>query len=439
MGEIAMQAYRLGVAAVLVVGWAAAARGDDAGSTTFERHVRPIFKAYCLDCHGGGAELKGKLDLRLARTARRGGKGARRWSPASPRRASCWTASARARCRPGRRRSRRPRSPSSSAGSPRGPGRSATSPRACRRASTSLPRSARSGRSSRSAESSRRRSGRTSPLACGRPSTPSSWRSCAAHGSTFAPEADRLTLLRRAAFDLTGLPPTSDLVEAFLDDRRPDAYERAIDRLLDSPHYGERWARHWLDVAGYADSDGNGNDDTPRAYAYKYRDYVIRSFNADKPLDRFIVEQLAGDELVPRPWSNLKPEQTELLAATGFLRMAADGTSTGAPDQALASNQVVADTLKIVGSSLLGLTVGWRSATTIGMTRSRSPITTGSAPSSSRRSTRTTGDGRRSGWSRSTPTPIAQGGGGRGRGREAREGRSSPRSTSTWPRHSRRS
>src|SRR6185312_16032114 len=140
-------------------------------------------------------------------------------------------------------------------------------------------------------------------------------------------------------------------------DRRPDAYERAIDRLLDSPHYGERWARHWLDVAGYADSEGDGTQDTPRAYAYKYRDYVIRSFNADKPFDQFVVEQLAGDELVPRPWSNLPPEQIEKLVATGFLRTAADPTASGG-DVALNANQVVADTLKIVGSSLLGLTVG---------------------------------------------------------------------------------
>src|SRR5206468_4190537 len=102
-----------------------------------------------------------------------------------------------------------------------------------------------------------------------------------------------------------------------------------IDRLLASPHYGERWARHWLDVAGYADSDGNGSDDTPRPYAYKYRDYVIRSFNADKPLDQFIIEQLAGDELVPTPWKNLTPEQIEKLTGTGFLRMAPDGASGG--------------------------------------------------------------------------------------------------------------
>ena len=79
-----------------------------------------------------------------------------------------------------------------------------------------------------------------------------------------------------------------------------------IDRLLASPRYGERWGRHWLDVAGYADSEGNGSEDTPRPYAYKYRDYVIRALNADKPLDQFVTEQLAGDELVPQPWSNLE-------------------------------------------------------------------------------------------------------------------------------------
>ena len=177
-------------------------------------------------------------------------------------------------------------------------------------------------------------------------------------GLSLAPEADKRTLIRRAAFDLTGLPPSQDAIDAFLADSTDGAYERMLDRLMASPRYGERWARHWLDVAGYADSDGNGNEDSPRPYSYKYRDYVVRSINADKPLDRFIVEQLAGDELVPRPWSELSPEKAELLAATGFLRTAADGTSTGAADEPLAANQVVADTLKIVGSTLLGLTVG---------------------------------------------------------------------------------
>ncbi|MFN3652711.1 MAG: PSD1 and planctomycete cytochrome C domain-containing protein [Armatimonadota bacterium] len=174
-----------------------------------------------------------------------------------------------------------------------------------------------------------------------------------AKGLSFAPDADRRTLIRRATLDLTGLAPTPAEVDAFVGDARPDAYERLIDRLLASPQYGERWGRHWLDVAGYADSEGDGSADSPRPYAYKYRDYVIRSLNADKPFDQFLTEQLAGDELVPRPWTNLKPDQIEKLTATGFLRTAAH--VGGDPASA---NQVVGDTLKIVSSSLLGLSVG---------------------------------------------------------------------------------
>lgn len=109
------------------------------------------------------------------------------------------------------------------------------------------------------------------------------------------------TLIRRVYFDLLGLPPSVDEVNQFLADEAPDAYERLLDRLLASPHYGERWGRHWLDIAGYADSEGYTDDDTPRDWAYFYRDYVIASFNEDKPFDEFILEQLAGDELVPPP------------------------------------------------------------------------------------------------------------------------------------------
>ena len=109
-------------------------------------------------------------------------------------------------------------------------------------------------------------------------------------------------------------------MQAFLADTAPDAYERLIDRLLESPHYGERWGRHWLDVAGYADSDGYSDADPPRAHAYKYRDYVIGSFNSDKPFDRFITEQLAGDELARATRDNpqsalLTPHTRELLIA----------------------------------------------------------------------------------------------------------------------------
>lgn len=127
-----------------------------------------------------------------------------------------------------------------------------------------------------------------------------------------AKKADKRTLIRRATYDLTGLPPTADEVEAFLMDTDGNAFEKVIDRLLASPHYGEQWARHWLDVTRYADSDGFSND-YARPNAWRYRDYVIRAFNEDKPYDEFIREQIAGDEIAP--------EDPESLIAAGFLRM----------------------------------------------------------------------------------------------------------------------
>jgi mono/diheme cytochrome c family protein len=131
-------------------------------------------------------------------------------------------------------------------------------------------------------------------------------------GLASAGRADKRTLIRRATFDLTGLPPTPEEIDAFLADDAPDAFEKLIDRLLTSPRYGEQQARHWLDVARYADSNGFSND-FERPHAWRYRDYVVRSFNADKPYDRFVLEQLAGDELAPG--------DPEMLIAVGFLRM----------------------------------------------------------------------------------------------------------------------
>jgi hypothetical protein len=132
-----------------------------------------------------------------------------------------------------------------------------------------------------------------------------------AEGLTPAPEADRRTLIRRAAYDLTGLPPDPQAVEAFRADMAPDAYERLVDRLLASPRYGERWGRHWLDLVRYAESDGHGGD-RYRPEAWRYRDYVVAAFNEDKPYDRFIIEQLAGDEVAPGDFA--------AITATGFLR-----------------------------------------------------------------------------------------------------------------------
>ncbi|OYW18474.1 MAG: hypothetical protein B7Z55_10555, partial [Planctomycetales bacterium 12-60-4] len=164
-------------------------------------------------------------------------------------------------------------------------------------------------------------------------------------------EADRPTLIRRLSFDLLGLPPSLEDVDRFLADARPDAYEHLVDHFLSSPAYGERWARHWLDVAGYADSDGYSSKDLERKWAWKYRDYVIRAFNEDKPWNEFLVEQLAGDELISPPYENLAPDQAEKLIATGFLRMGPDGTGAGDGDQNVARNEVMAETIKIVSTS----------------------------------------------------------------------------------------
>lgn len=171
-----------------------------------------------------------------------------------------------------------------------------------------------------------------------------------------AEQASRPTLIRRAHFDLLGLPPSPEAMNQWQNDPHPEWYPNMLDELMASPHYGERWGRHWLDVAGYSDSEGYTNNDTVRPWAWKYRDWVVQAFNRDQPFDQFIIEQLAGDELLGSLQGDLTAEQIERLTATGFLRMAADGTGSGA-NTPEARNQVITDTLKIVGTSLLGLSI----------------------------------------------------------------------------------
>jgi Protein of unknown function (DUF1549)/Protein of unknown function (DUF1553)/Planctomycete cytochrome C len=179
-----------------------------------------------------------------------------------------------------------------------------------------------------------------------------------AAGLTMSPEADRTTLIRRASFDLTGLPPEPDDVRAFLQDDDPQAYEQIIERLLASPHYGERWGRYWLDLAGYADSEGKREQDLPRPHAWRYRDYVIRSFNDDKPYDRFLTEQLAGDELADYDQAvEITPEICDNLVATGFLRMAPDASWANITGYVPDRLEVIADEIDILGSAVLGLTI----------------------------------------------------------------------------------
>ena len=164
-------------------------------------------------------------------------------------------------------------------------------------------------------------------------------------GMKLSPPADRRTLIRRAYYDLIGLPPSPEEVQAFLDDTSPDAFARIVDRLLASPRYGERWGRHWLDVARYSDTKGEikRQRDTPvYPFAWTYRDYVINAFNQDKPFDRFILEQIAADKL-PAGKDN------SMLAALGFLTLGERFQNN--------ENDIINDRIDVVTKGFLGLTV----------------------------------------------------------------------------------
>ena len=318
----------------------------------FESHVRPIFREYCFDCHGANAEVQADLDLRLVRFLLRGGESGPAIQVGHPESSHLLRLVQSGEMPPGEARvppekiailqqwiaagapTLRPEPESIGPGVPLSQeDRSYWAYQPIRRPPTATPIT------------------RSDPghhnvidgqLATAMPA-----------GLTFAPEADRLTLIKRAYFDLIGLPPNPDEIAHWQSMARPTWFDEMLDLLLSSHHYGERWARHWLDVAGYADSDGYNADDVDRPWAWKYRDYVIRSLNADKPLDQFVIEQLAGDELAGPRQGDWTANQIELLTATGFLRTSADGTGSG-DDTLEARNKVVSDSLKIVGTALLG-------------------------------------------------------------------------------------
>lgn len=342
-----------------------AATGSAPGKTSvdsslhFETHVRPILKAHCWQCHGEEEKPEGGLDLRLVRLMSKGGESGPAISPGQPDASLVWKRVAADEMPPGKKKlSSHERS-------------------ILREWLAQGAKTARAEPETVPTESPWTDEERMhwSFQIVKRPDVPVVSRAelvaspidafllkrleAGDNGTslTFSPQADRLTLLRRVHFDLLGLPPSSDLVERWLADSSPDSWERLIDELLNSPRYGERWGRHWLDIAGYADSDGYNETDPVRPWSFKYRDYVVSAFNGDKPFDRFVVEQLAGDELLVPPYQNLTPEQIECLIATGFLRMGPDGTSGGS-DQNVARNEVVAETIKITSTALLGISVG---------------------------------------------------------------------------------
>ncbi|HVX63307.1 MAG TPA: PSD1 and planctomycete cytochrome C domain-containing protein, partial [Pirellulales bacterium] len=337
------------------------AAGDNAtagaapAEPSFEKDVRPILKAHCFYCHGEGEQTEGNLDLRLRRLIAQGGDSGTALLEGKPDESLIYQRIKSGEMPPGDKKMSAAEAEKIRVWIAAGAKTARPEPEQIT-ADTIMPEEREfwcfqpvvrtDPPTVRQAERVR------TPIDAFIASR------LEANGMTFSPEADKQTLIRRTTFDLLGLPPTPEEIAAFVADGSPDAYEKLIDRLLDSPRYGERWGRHWLDLAGYADSDGYTPQDPVRKYAYKYRDYVIQAFNEDKPFDAFIQEQLAGDEMLQPPYKELQPEQIEKLVATGFLRMAPDGTGTGGVDQNEARNQVMAETLKIVSTSLMGLTVG---------------------------------------------------------------------------------
>ncbi|MFI4875123.1 MAG: PSD1 and planctomycete cytochrome C domain-containing protein, partial [Blastopirellula sp. JB062] len=175
------------------------------------------------------------------------------------------------------------------------------------------------------------------------------WEKLQAQGIEPNQQADRRTLIRRASFDLIGLPPTPEEVAAFVADKDPNAYEKLIDRLLASPHYGERWARHWMDVARFAESFGY-EQDTDRPHAYHYRDFLIRAFNEDLPFDKFVAWQLAGDEIAPK--------NALAQMATGFVGAGAFPTQLTEAEFEQARYDELDDIVATTGTAFLGLTIG---------------------------------------------------------------------------------
>ncbi|HEY2838369.1 MAG TPA: PSD1 and planctomycete cytochrome C domain-containing protein [Pirellulales bacterium] len=327
--------------------------GDD---VHFETDVRPILKAHCWRCHGEEEELKGKLDARTARLLLVGGDSGPALVAGDHAKSLLYERVVAGEMPPDAKKLTQPQIDTLARWIDKGAKTLREEPATLAAGDTFTVEER----------------GHWSFQPIKRPPAPNVQNAQAVRtpidaflvarleskGQSFGPPADRATLIRRLTYDLTGLPPTPLAVERFLADAAPDAYDRLVDTLLAAPEFGEHWARHWLDVIGYADSNGYTEHDSERKWAYKYRDYVIRSLNEDKPWDRFLVEQLAGDELLTPPYVNLTPQQADLLIATGMLRMGPDGTGDGAADPNLARNEVMADTIKIVSTSVLGLTVG---------------------------------------------------------------------------------
>jgi hypothetical protein len=327
------------------------ASAEEAPALTYEKDVRPILKQHCFHCHGEEPEPKGKLDLRTVKVMLKGGDSGAAIAPGAPSDSLLW---------------KRVEADEMPEGHKKVPANQKATLKAWLEQGAKTARPEPDNPSdARFTEEELSHWAWQIPVKAPVPTTPENFANpidaflltkLRSQGiENFSTTADRRTLIRRASFDLTGLPPTPQEVEDFVSDAAPQAYEKLLERLLHSPRYGERWARHWLDVAGYAETD-DPSADTIRPHAWRYRDYVIASFNAHKPYDQFLREQLAGDELTPKPYKLDDSQVLDSLVATGFLQMAPDATQTA---NALTDrNDAVAEMIKIVSSATLGLTVG---------------------------------------------------------------------------------
>ena len=352
------------VTTFLAAGFCLAAAGSVvAAPLTFEKDIRPILKTHCFHCHGEAGETEGDLDVRLRRFLEKGGKSGPSIVPGDAAKSHLIEQLTNGEMPKGK-----PRLPEKDiatitawidAGAP-----------------TARPEPETLGDEYVFTEEDRNW---WSFQPIDRPPVPVVKdlvsknpidaflaAKMAEQELTFSAQAGAPTLIRRLSFDLTGIPPTPERIDAFIAAFAKDAdaaYRALVDELLATPAYGERWGRHWLDVAGYADSDGYTEKDVERKHAWRYRDYVVEAFNDDKPFDQFVREQLAGDEIVAEEKlhvdvadEKLRKRHRDLLVATGFLRMAPDGTM--AKNDLAARNQCIADTIKIVSSSLYGMTIG---------------------------------------------------------------------------------
>jgi hypothetical protein len=336
------------VLAVLLTGSAWAAAPPSAGVEFFEKRVRPVLVEHCYGCHSGQAKVvRGGFRLDSRHALRTGGKSGPAVVPGKPDaslliRAVRYTDSTRRMPPKGKLPAAvvadLERWVAMGAPDPRDPTRGPSPGRGDHRHWSFRPVRAVTPPAVRDAGWART------------PVDRFILAKLEAKGLVPSAAADRAVLVRRLTFDLTGLPPPSAEVDRFLADTSPDAYERLVEQLLASPAYGERWGRHWLDVVRYADTAGE-TADFPVPHAWRYRDHVIASFNADKPYDQFVREQIAGDLLAGAAPSE---RRAEMIVATGYLAIARRFGFDVVADHYL----TIEDTIDTLGKSILGLTIG---------------------------------------------------------------------------------